>query len=200
MRGYISFVLVFISVLLLLSLLKLHDASSSTDLSKAVAVERIYGVQMNVKESVIEAARQGALDGFVGYDAIHDINKCKHCPDSFCSPLPEAPNRCDTALCMACFREADARASATDKAISGVRSLNTHEFDSDFQVRIDDPSLEVFLEADPLAKNGFRLGSARFTKEFSVFVDSRKFAISSTAEMPKVVVARADGVVEGVGD
>ncbi|NYZ74415.1 hypothetical protein H0O00_04695 [Candidatus Micrarchaeota archaeon] len=188
MRGYLSFILVFISVLLLLSLLRLYDASYSMDLSKAVAAERTYAVQMNVKESVIEVARQGALGGFSDYDAAHDIRLCKHCPDSFCSALPGSANQCDSAKCMACFREADARAGAIDKAVSGVHSLNNHIFDSDFEVGIGDPSIEVFLEADSFAKNGFRLGSARFTDALLVFVDSGKFAISSTAEMPEVVM------------
>ncbi len=188
MRGYLSFILVFIAVLLLLSLLRLHDASYSTDLSKAVAAERTYAVQMNAKESVIEAARQGALGGFSDYDATHDIRLCRHCPDSFCSAIPGSANQCDNTKCMACFREADARAGAIDRALSGVRSLNSHVFDSDFEVRIGDPAMEVFLEADPAAKNGFRLGSARFTKEFLVSVDSKKFAISSTTKMPEVEI------------
>ena len=92
MRGYLSFILVFIAVLLLLALLRLHDAAHSTDLSKAVAAERTYAVQMNVKESVVESARRGALAGFSDYDATHDIKLCKHCPDSYCSAIPGSTN------------------------------------------------------------------------------------------------------------
>jgi len=199
MRGYLSFILVFISVLLLLSLLRLQDASSSTDLSKAVAAERTYAVQMNVKESVLEALRLGALAGFSGYDSAHDISLCKHCPDSFCSPLPDAVNTCDAAKCGACFREAEARTAARERAVSDVRPLNNHPFDSDFRVAIGDPQIEVFLEADTLAKNGFGLGSARLTDEFFVFVDSDKFAITSTAEVPEMVISYTRLASDGGG-
>src|SRR4030095_3907449 len=129
MRGYFSFSLVLLSSLLALSLLMLHHQSGQRDLSKAVSVQRAYGLQMNAKESVVESMRQGASAGFGYYDSTHDIAMCKHCPDNFCAPtIPgvTTENACDATLCSACFREADARESAVSSAAAKAAALNGH--------------------------------------------------------------------------
>ncbi len=75
MRGYFTFLIVFVSFALLLSLVQLNLNSKTHDQSKAIWTERFYRVQMNVKEVLLEAAREGALDGFNSYCSITPPDK-----------------------------------------------------------------------------------------------------------------------------
>jgi hypothetical protein len=190
MKGYLSFVLVFVSSLLILSLLSMSQAAGSVNLSKAVVVERTYGIQMNVKENLFEAARQGAMEGFADYDAAKDIRLCRHCPDHSCSPPadPPPPNICDASLCSRCFREDEARAEAEKGALSNISSLRSHVFDPDFEVQVGQPAFEVFLRSDPLARNGFALDFGRFRDPLGISVASKKLGISSRSEIPSGMV------------
>jgi hypothetical protein len=194
MRGYATFTLVLISIMLVFSLLTLFHASQSTDLTKAVAVQRSYGIQMNVKESIIESARAGALHGFAEYDATHDIKLCKHCGDHFCVPPspqnPYPPNICNQEWCGRCFREAEAREAASVEARNRMRLLDSHVFDPDFQVTIGgrDIKLLLRLEPPPLSKNGFAPDSIRFRTASSIRESSEKFGIDSENGIPKGMV------------
>jgi len=176
----------------LTSLILVVQESASLDLSKAVQIERTYGLQMNVKESIIESARQGALEGFSGYDASHDVSLCRHCPDNLCIPPnpldPIPPNICDPARCEKCFREKEARKESEDGAIARLNNLKSHEFDPDFFVSIRDAEVESFLKSDPLSKNGFALDFFRFKNQCAFSVNSEKFSIESYATIPKGLV------------
>ena len=66
----------FAAFALLLSLVELNLNSKTHNLSNAINAERFYRVQMNVKEVIIEAARQGAREGFQMYDSTHQISAC----------------------------------------------------------------------------------------------------------------------------
>ena len=197
MRGYLSFILVLVSLQLVFSLLEIKSATDSFDLSKALSVERAYSVQMNVKECVLEAARQGAHEGFAVYDASHDIKFCRHCPDSYCSPVPEAPNRCDSALCSQCFREDDARAEAERHALSNMGMLLDHQFDSDFIVTIMDAKMEAFTKPGLTARNGYALGYLRFREDLGIGLESAKFNLSADAEIPRGVVIEYESTGNG---
>lgn len=190
MRGYLSFVLVLVSLLLVLSLLEVREASDSSDLSKALSVERAYSVHMNVKECILEAARQGAWEGFAAYDASHDIRLCKHCLDAYCSPMPAASNRCDAVLCNRCFREDEARTEAEQQAHSRINLLRSHQFDSDFAVAIMDEEIEAFTKAEGAAKNGYVLDYLRFRQDLGIALGSGKLDVSAHAEIPRGVVIR----------
>lgn len=189
MRAYISFVLVFLSLALLLSLLSMAQAADSVDLSKAVAVSRAYGVQMNVKESVVEAAGQGAREGFAAYDASHDVGLCRHCGDHFCDPLPSSPNFCSAQLCVACFREDEAREEAAGTAVSRTDALRGHAFDGDFSVALGTVDFEVFLKADGTAKNGYALDYGRFRKDVGMTLASGKLGVTAAGKIPAGTVA-----------
>ncbi len=67
MKGYFTFLIVFAAFALLLSLVQLNLNSKSHDTSTAIWTERFYRVQMNVKEVLIEASREGAEEGFNNY-------------------------------------------------------------------------------------------------------------------------------------
>ncbi len=197
MRGYLSFILVLVSLQLVFSLLEVKSASESTDLSKAISVERTYSVQMNVKECILEAARQGASEGFAAYDASHDIRLCRHCPDSYCSPVPAAPNRCDPLLCEQCFREGEARAEAERQALSMIDLLRTHQFDSDFLITIGGAELEAFTKADVTAKNSYALDYLRLRGDLSIRLESEKLGLSAVAKIPRGVVIEYESSGDG---
>jgi len=197
MRGYLSFVLVLVSLQLVFSLLDVKDASDSSDLSKALSVERAYSLHMNVKECILEAARQGAQEGFAVYDASHDIKLCKHCLDAYCSPIPSALNHCDPFLCNQCFREDEARAEAERYALSKIALLRSHQFDSDFRVIILNENVEVFTTADGTAKNGYALDYLRFREDLGIGLESAKFNLSADAEIPRGVVIEYESTGNG---
>ncbi len=183
MRGYFSFVLVFLSLLLVFSLISVQPAHNS---SQAISIERAYGLSMNVKEAVIEAAREGAEEGFGSYDLGHDIMVCRHCQDHFCTYDRQFPNFCDDMLCSRCFREDEARSSAILLAQTRILALKSHRFDPDFSVSISSPPVSTFLKPDKLAKNGFSLDYIRFEQETHIALVSR--FISSNSTLPKMVV------------
>jgi hypothetical protein len=188
MRGYLSFILVLVSLQLVFSFLDVKSASESTDLSKALSVERTYSVHMNVKESVLEAARQGAREGFAAYDVSHDIRLCRHCPDAYCSVVPAAPNRCDLLLCEQCFREHEARAEAEKQALSTIGLLRSHQFDSDFWVTIGGAEIEAFTKTDVTAKNSYALDYLRLREDLPIRMESEKLGLSAAAKIPRGVV------------
>lgn len=193
MRGYLSFVLVLLCLLILLSLLQAREASMHIDLSKAVMVERAYSISMNIKECVLEAARAGAADGFAAYDHSHDVRLCRHCADSYCSIIPIAVNRCDQALCSQCFREQEARAEAESGALSRMALLGPHAFDSDFSIGLSFPGLRAITRADVSGKNGYALDSLIFEDEVRISAESTKLGISAESKIPRGVVIAYEG-------
>lgn len=183
MRGYFSFILVFVSLLLVLTL---SSVNLQTDFSKAISIERTYGVSMNVKEVIIETLKYGANEGFGQYTSSHDIALCRHCTDHFCTYDRDFPNYCDDFLCSKCFRESDARLAAMDQAKVKISSLKNHQFDPDFTISIQDPQITIFLYPDHLAKNGFSLDSIRFEQDDFIIINSKFLSTNST--LPKDLV------------
>lgn len=194
MRGYLSFVLVFLSTILLLSVVSLLAQARTSDLSKALSFERSYAVQMNAKECIIETARQGAAAGFASYDASHDISLCRHCTDHFCVPPtpanPLPPNRCQESLCAQCFRESEARAASEAGALLALSSLENHRFDDEFNASHGPAVMEAYLAAEPESKNGFGLSMLRFRRELQIGFHSEKFRIDAGSKLPGNMVIR----------
>ncbi len=192
MRGYISFLLVFASVLLFLSLMELRLASGSTDLSSAIRLERANGFGMNAKEAAAECIRQGARDGFADYDSAHSLGSCAHCPDNICAypvpPAPPPPNFCDATLCLGCFRESGARLAAEAGAAAAMRSLSVS--DGDFEAAFGGAEVESFLRHDPAGRNGFALDSVRLREPLPISFGSVKLRILSSAALPRGLVVR----------
>ena len=192
MRGYLSFVLVFVSVLLLLYVLQLHLTVNDFNLDKAIAVHRTYSVQMNVKEVLLELARQNAEKGFNEYDSSHSVSLCRHCPDHFC--IPGSPsNNCDVILCNQCFREKEARESAEKMVISGLTVMNNYSFDPDFTVSIANAETNAFLKADLLSRNGFSLDYIKFRNNIMISLYSEKFEVSAKGKIPQGCVVYHEG-------
>ena len=188
MRGYFSFLLALLGSIILLDILSVYSASSAFDLSRAVSAERAYGLGMNVKETMLESARNGALAAFAEYDRTHDVRMCIHCPDHSCalpSPAnPAPPNRCDGALCAACFRESGAREATIGGAGRALLLIGTHEFDPDFSVSLGLCVLEASLGPEPVSRNGFILDSVRFRNACPFNASSEKLGVRSESYIP----------------
>jgi hypothetical protein len=185
MRGYLSFVLVFICSAILLSSYSLSGVPS-IDLSKAISVEQASGLMLNVKEASIESIRQGSVEGFKAYDDSHDLPRCLNCPGA-CGPSPLAP--CDPIRCGGCFREDEARSWALAGASSRLALLREHGFDDPFSVSIGPADIEIFLVPDPLSKNGFISGHTRLRSGLIISIESDNLGISAQGELPKGLVA-----------
>jgi hypothetical protein len=199
MRGHFTFILVFLAAALLIELAFLRAAASPANLSGAVALERAFGVEMNAKECVLEAARQGGEAGFSAYDLSHDLGSCIHCGDHYCAPMTPAgppPNVCDAALCSKCFREGDARAASEAGASAALGLLASAGMEGDFTVNVRDAgggapaAPEGVLQKDASAKNGMRLGLARFRKDVIVRARSDKLGVSLSGKVPQGTVVR----------
>ncbi len=192
MRGYISFVLAFCCVLLLISLAALRRSASDIDLSPAIALERLEGSSLNMKEAAVEAAREGAASGFASYDLTHSVEGCRHCPDSPCAypipPAPPPPNYCDPLLCASCFREAEARAAAESGAAESVASLPSAA--GDVGLRIGPARFESSLSGDPLGRNGFALGHVRLAEALELDASIPAYGLSLDASLPTGMVIR----------
>jgi hypothetical protein len=182
-KGYFSFILVFASVILLLTILS--AMAIQPDYSSSLAIERAYSLSMNVKEVISESAISGASYGFQQYDSTHDVKMCMHCTDYFCTYDRDFPNYCDDYLCSKCFRENEARANADLFANVKIILLNFHEFDPDFSVSISSPTFLAFLKPDITAKNGFSLAHIK-SNELTITLQSNFISVNST--FPEMVI------------
>jgi hypothetical protein len=192
MRGYLSFVLALLSLLVLLQLSQAQLSAQDFSLSKAITVQRAYSLQMNVKECMLASARQGAMEGFRHYDATHEVSLCKHCADHFCAPLSPV-NGCDPMLCSRCFREDEARAEARQEALGRLSGLRSHLFDTDFDLSIGQVRLSAHLNHSEVSKNGYSLSHIRFDDDAGISFASRVLGIRGEAGIPGGCVVYAQG-------
>jgi len=118
MRGYLSFILAFASVFLILSFIEASEAGRIS-FSKAIAAERTYQAQMNAKEAIIESIHDGAAEGFRIYNATHYVEACA-----------------DPATEESCFKADDARMATKLGAYLYLAKLGSVSFDPDMEVRI----------------------------------------------------------------
>ena len=182
MRAYISFILIFASLLVLFSVFGL--TLYQIDKSRAITELRIYSFSMNMKELSLELLRQGAMEGFREYDESHDISLCKHCADNACMP-PPALNYCDPSLCDRCFRESDARTSAEQKALQNTGFLKPNQ---DFDISFSEIRISTFTAADPAMKNMFRLSNLRIEDDIFLEISSDKFDVYGKSKIPRGVI------------
>lgn len=195
MPGYMSFLVVFLAVLLLFSAIRVLDSARALDLSRPISAERAYGLLLNAKECALEAARQGAAAGFSDYDSSHEMEKCRHCADHLCipptPPNPRPPNVCSDALCMMCFRESEARTAAEYGVVAGLARLQGQGFDDDFNVsfaQMQPADFDIFLILDGSGENGLGVGSVRFAAKLPVRVRSDKLGVLLSGSIPAGVV------------
>lgn len=76
MRGYFSFLIVFAACLLLVSLVQFNVNSKYSNPAGSLWVERYYQAEMNIKEAIVEAAREGAVEGIIAYSEIYSSSGC----------------------------------------------------------------------------------------------------------------------------
>jgi len=170
LKGYFGFLVVFAAFALLLSLVEFNLNSKSHDLSSAITSEKLYGIQMNVKEVIIEAAREGAKEGFDNYTATHSVAACSDLKASACC----------------CFRIQDAERDTVNGARAKLSSvLSNANFDDSVTVGfVLDPLLSISSEIveDPTSPSGYRLSSITI-QSIQINITSKKnpsetFAVS----------------------
>ena len=184
MKGYVSFLLAASSLFLILSLIQLLFVSKSIDNSPALLMSSTYSIHMNLKESIIESIRQGAVEGFSEYDASHDVTLCIHCPDHFCSIEPLSPNVCDPLRCSKCFREEESLVSSELKSIEYLNRLKTANLGFDFS--FTNPDFRAYGKTDLTSKNHFSL--SYLTINQPVPINLIYFENESSSIIPKGLV------------
>jgi hypothetical protein len=120
MKGYLSFLLVFVSVFMILTLIEVSQLPSQISFSKAIAAERVYQVQMNAKEVALESVRHGGISAFKLYNETHKSEICK-------TQSPNHPN---------CFRSEEAIIWTKAGSFVLLSLLERANFDSDIKVNI----------------------------------------------------------------
>jgi hypothetical protein len=120
MRGYLNFILVFVSVFFILILINASQIPSSISFSKAIAAERIYQTQMNSKEVVSQPIRQGGLAAFKVYNSTHFVYMCDPKLGGPADPL--------------CFRMEEAALWTKAGAYSYLAAADLKKFDPDIEI------------------------------------------------------------------
>jgi len=71
MRGYFTFLIVLAACLLIVSLFQFNINSKYSNTGRAIWVDRYHQTEMNVKEAIVEAAREGVIEGTLQYAFIY---------------------------------------------------------------------------------------------------------------------------------
>jgi len=176
-RGYFTFLIVFAAFALLLSLAQLNLNSKSHNLSGAIITEKFYRVQMNVKEVIIESARQGAQKGFDDYASTHTLAACSN---------PETQAQC--------FRENEARAAANAGALANMELLVADSnFDNEMIVVLLPGTypVETSLKLSAAHHSGYELDTVTISKSSDMMftLGSKKdSSLSTEVVVPKITV------------
>ncbi|MEM4359260.1 MAG: hypothetical protein QXT45_01890 [Candidatus Bilamarchaeaceae archaeon] len=154
MRGYFTFVIVFAAYLLLISLAQFNTNAKTSNLGATIWVERYYQVQMNAKEAIIEAAREGAKEGVTEYTTgligcadRKCIGQKGGCAVSAAACLTGAGCaitgsacanyiRCMTTETLSTFSYPCVKRKINFKAVEKIKSLNNVRFDPEIDASI----------------------------------------------------------------
>ncbi|NYZ77274.1 hypothetical protein H0O02_03085 [Candidatus Micrarchaeota archaeon] len=172
MRGYFAFLIVFAAFALLISLAELNLSSKSHNLSAAITAEKFYRTQMNVKEVLIEAARQGAAGGFDAYAATHNEAACL---------AGDAAH---------CFSSRDAENAAGLAAIAKMQLVIAGaDFDGvDVEVQFGADSAQAHVEPDSASPSGWRLSGVDLSSISIKAASENNAAVGVTVDMPRIKV------------
>ena len=149
MKGYLSFILVFVSAFLILNLVQASEQASKVSFSKAIAAERTYQYGMNGKEAAVEAIRQGALSSFNDYDKNYIYAECG---------LPPAyVNN------QKCFRPDEAKLWTKAGAYLSLVQLSNTKFSDDVDVKISCVPSITRVVANQFVSQDICLGCQNFS-------------------------------------
>jgi len=76
MRGYLTFLVVFAACLLLVSLFQFNANAKYSNSASAIWIERYNQAEMNIKEAIVEAVREGAVEGVYEYAKAYVDSGC----------------------------------------------------------------------------------------------------------------------------
>jgi hypothetical protein len=158
MRGYLSFLLVLASLLLVIMLLVSAAALKDFSLSRAIAAERTYQLQMNIKEVVLEAGRQGAVQAFTTYSFTHSKDACIRKPMFTMNPD--------------CFKDVEAMQQAKEGAYDRIKMLTA--FDPDYAI--------LLWCGLPLTESEARNHSAKMITDSSLSLPFGRFVFFSLCD------------------
>ncbi len=137
MKGYISFILVFASIFLILTFITINLSSTDFNLARAVSAERTYQIQLNLKEAMIESAKQGAMNGFEKYSVLRSDEAClMYCVERGVCLLSRPPT-CNKPSCKQfCFKESDAEKAAEEAAVSNMARVKSAFSQDDVSIEL----------------------------------------------------------------
>lgn len=161
MKGYLSFILAFASIFLILSFIAINLESTNINMARTLAVERSYQIQLNLKEAMIGSAKAGALDGYQQYAMGRSDDACTlFCKERGVCLLPKTPP-CNKFKCKSfCFKESDAEDAAEEGAATRMAEVQDRFDQDDISISIwcdrygslDERSLSRRISQDGSAK------------------------------------------------
>ncbi|MEM4208444.1 MAG: hypothetical protein QW153_02565 [Candidatus Bilamarchaeaceae archaeon] len=193
MRGYLTFVIVFAACLLILSLAQFNVTSKYSNMGRSIWVESYYQHEMNVKEAIFEAAREGAVEGIINY-AREYVTTCV-------ASRPEAPSPPN----IDCLK-----IRINEKAVDKIKALDNQRLDgalikvlirSDYEPLIQQKCMTPCPQSQTLINyNYVVLADGIDLNEFDDFINSYKTSSSSLNQFEKIagIVPRfylTDGVI-----
>ena len=132
---------------------------------------------MNVKEVIIESARQGAQKGFDAYAATHSLAACSN---------PETQTQC--------FRENEARAAANSAALANMELLVAgSKFDDEITVVLAPGTypVETSLKLSAAHHSGYELDTITISKSSDMIftlASKKDSSLSTEVVIPKITV------------
>ena len=120
MKGYVTFLLVLVSLSFIIIIIGASQKPYDISFSKAIAAERAYGVAMNSKEVAAEAMRQGGVEAFGIYELTHTAAEC------YVPPYFEAN--------LFCYREEEVPIVVKAGAFIRLATLDKSAFDPDMEI------------------------------------------------------------------
>ncbi len=190
MKGYFTWFLVLTCLLVILSGYSLYVKSTQNDQSKQVFLLRSEHLAQNVVEASGELMRQEIKKNFTNYTESHSISNCLHCIRYSCFPegtlvAKASPERVCSDDCVLCFEPSVASSEAEKAGIKNFHQTDNYDWDSDYNISIEEPSIKVYLKVDPLAKNGYSLDYYEVTKDSIIRMSSEKFHFEGNYTIPK---------------
>ncbi|MBI5222954.1 hypothetical protein HY990_00880 [Candidatus Micrarchaeota archaeon] len=192
MKGYFTWFLVLVCVLVILSGYALYAKSMQNVQSKQIFLLRSEHLAQNVVEASGELMRQEIKRNFTAYDESRFLVNCLACPSHYCLPYVPAyapdelkAKRCDERKCDLCFEPSVASSEAEKAGIQNFHQTDNYDWDSDYNISIEEPKIKVFLKIDPLAKNGYSLDYYEVTQDSLIRMSSEKFHFEANYTLPK---------------
>ncbi len=156
MKGFISFVFVFLLIVFIASYTLFSPISK-----KALKAESITSKAINSREVITDAVAYSARKGWEKYNNAHDLPSCSACP-----PQCIAINSCKPLVCTRCFKYEDAKKKIEQSIVAEIEGITSNEL---FSINLSGRFSPVLIK-NKSAKNGFSLSHAIAESEIKVVI------------------------------